>query len=456
MARTSFYSSRVDNARPHVRWKEADGNSLRAFWQLLRRNRNYRALWLGQTVSEIGDHFNSIAVLSLALHLTGSGLALGAVMIARVLPAVLAGPVAGVALDRLDRRKIMLSSDLVRAVVALAHILLLTWRLPWLLCLLSGMLTFASPFFTSGRSAILPRIAGPDELHTANALTQTTSWFTLAIGTMLGGLSTAQFGYRGAFVFNAFSFLVSAAAILALRSPEGHFRPEPLLGLPVRESHYQLFREGLGYMLRNPLILGIGLLQIGWSSGGGAAQVLFTLFGEVVFHRGSIGTGLIWSAAGVGLVVGGLFSHRIGERMGFAQYKHAVTISFLVMGLSYTAFSLMPIIWGAMFFIALSRIAMGTNSVLNRTILLTHVPDALRGRVLTSVDVLLHSSMMLSMGAAGIASTHYSPRQIGVAAGLLTASTALFWAWANAAGKLKEPEKIAPPRELERHAVTPA
>jgi hypothetical protein len=184
--------------------------------------------------------------------------------------------------------------------------------------------------------------------------------------------------------------------------------------------------------------------------------VLFTLFGEVVFHRGSTGTGLIWSAAGVGLVLGGLLSHGIGERLNFSQYKHAVTLSFLVMGLSYMTFSLMPTIWGAMIFIALSRVAMGTNSVLNRTILLTHVPDALRGRVFTSVDVLLNSSMMLSMGAAGMASVHYSPRQIGVAAGLLTASTALFWAWANAAGKLTEPAKSAAPREPERHAVTPA
>src|SRR5208283_1718787 len=197
-------------------------------------------------------------------------------------------------------------------------------------------------------------------LHTANALTQTTSWLTLAIGTMLGGISTAQFGYRGAFVFNAFSFLVSAAAIWVLRSPEGHFRPELLGGQPARESDWQLFREGIAYMLSNPLILGIGLLQIGWSSGGGAAQVLFTLFGEVVFKRGSTATGLIWSAAGIGLVLGGLLSHRIGERLSFTQYKYAVTLSFLVMGLSYMAFSLMPTIWAAMVFIALSRIAMGT------------------------------------------------------------------------------------------------
>jgi len=429
---------------------------LGSFWQLLLSNRNYRALWLGQTVSEIGDHFNSIAVLSLALHLTGSGAALGLVMIARVLPAVLAGPVAGVVLDRMDRRKVMLLSDAIRAVVALAHVLLLTWRLPWLLYLLSGLLTFASPFFTSGRSALLPRIARPEELHTANALTQTTSWLTLAIGTMLGGLSTAQFGYRGAFVFNAFSFVASAVAIWFLRSPEGDFRPEPRTGAAVRDSHWQLFREGLAYMGRHPLLLGIGLLQIGWSSGGGAAQVLFTLFGEVVFKRGSTGTGLIWSAAGAGLVIGGVFAHRIGQRLNFEQYKHAVTLSFLGMGLSYVGFSLMPTIWGAMFFIGLSRVAMGTNSVLNRTILLTCVPDGLRGRVFTSVDALLHASMMLSMGLAGIASMTYSPRQIGVVAGLLTASTAVFWAWANAAGKLVEPERSGVPNEEEHHPVTPA
>ncbi len=99
------------------------------FIDILRHNRNYRNCWLGQTVSEIGDHFNSIAVLSLALHLTGSGFTVGAVMIARVLPAILAGPVAGVVLDRLDRRKVMLASDLFRAAIALAHNLARGWSL---------------------------------------------------------------------------------------------------------------------------------------------------------------------------------------------------------------------------------------------------------------------------------------------------------------------------------------
>ena len=140
-----------------------------SFPQLLRSNRNYRYAWTGQVVSEIGDHFNNIAVFSLAMQTTGSGLIVSGVMLARAVPAILAGPLAGVLLDRVDRRKIMIASDLLRAVVALGFIAAVHAPRPWLLLLLSGLLMFASPFFTSGRAAILPRIASPGELHTANA-----------------------------------------------------------------------------------------------------------------------------------------------------------------------------------------------------------------------------------------------------------------------------------------------
>ncbi len=214
------------------------------FIDILRHNRNYCNCWLGQTVSEIGDHFNSVAVLSLALHLTGSGFTVGAVMIARVLPAVLAGPVAGVVLDRFDRRKVMIASDVLRFVIALLHILLLTYRQTWLLYTLSGLLMFASPFFNSGRSAILPRIASHDELHTANALTQTTSWLTLSIGTMLGGISTGVLGYKWAFFANALSFLFSTIAICSLRSSRRATSGRRARRGARRGSHYEEFPHG--------------------------------------------------------------------------------------------------------------------------------------------------------------------------------------------------------------------
>ena len=195
------------------------------FLSLLRDNRNYRYTWVGQVVSEIGDHFNNIAVFSLAMESTGSGLVVSGVMLSRAVPAVMAGPLAGVVLDRFDRRQIMIASDLVRALMAVGFIVTIHRHQPWLLYMFSAFLMFASPFFTSGRTSILPTIASQEELHTANSLTQTTQWTTLTVGTMAAGLSAAHLGYHWAFVLNSLSFLISAFCISRLHVGVS-FRPK--------------------------------------------------------------------------------------------------------------------------------------------------------------------------------------------------------------------------------------
>ena len=412
------------------------------FRELLSHNAAYRRLWIAQVVSEVGDHFNTIAVLSLTLHLTGSGLAVGGLMISRMLPTVIAGPVSGVFLDRLDRRKIMIASDLVRAVIALGFVLALTYRHSWLLYCLSALLTFASPFFTSGRLAILPRITTPEELHSANALTQTTAWVTLSIGTLLGGVSTMQFGYKWAFLANALSFVISAWFVGGIRSPAGHFRVERA-ARAAKTSGWHEFLESTRYIAAHPVILAIGLSQIGWASGGGAAQVLFTLYGEIVFRSGPAGIGLIWGFAGIGLVIGGLLAHRLGPRLDFVGYKRSIVLAFFVHGAAYVAFAVMPSIGGAIVFIALSRLGMGVCNVLNRTMLLTHVRDEFRGRVFSTFEMTVSLAMMGSLMGAGVASNYFSIRGIGVAAGILSTSTAFFWFAADLAGKLKEPAREA-------------
>ena len=414
------------------------------FSALLRGNSDYRRLWLAQIVSEVGDHFNTIAVLSLTLRITDSGLAVGAVMLSRVLPAMVAGPVAGVILDRFDRKQVMVASDVVRAIVAAGFVLAERHQSAPLLYILSALLMFASPFFTSGRMAILPRVTTPEELHTANALTQTTAWLTLTIGTMLGGVSTMKFGFEWAFVANAASFVVSALFIQGVHSPEGHFRA---LGKTQHHGGWSEFASSVRYIRGTPLVLAIGLTGVGWASGGGAAQVLFTMFGERVFNAGPAGVGFIWGFAGVGLVLGGLVGHRIGPRLTYPQFKRVVGWAFLVHGATYVAFSQAPTMAWAVTAIALSRCAMGVINVLNRTMLLTHVSDAFRGRVFANFEMLTNTAMMASLMAAGAASKNFDLRQIGFVAGCLSASTALFWLWANASGRLPEPRRTLPEME---------
>ena len=423
------------------------------FLQLLKTNRNYRYAWSGQVVSEIGDHFNNVAVFSLALANTRSGLVVTGVMLSRAIPAVMAGPVAGVILDRMDRKRIMIASDLIRAVVAIGFILAIPRSDTWLLYLLSALLMFASPFFTSGRSAILPTIANKAELHTANSLTQTTQWMTLTIGAFLGGTSVTQFGYKWAFTFNALSFLFSAACVSRLRVERGGFRAErTVLGEDKVVRPWHEYTEGLRYMRGSPLILGIALLGIGWASGGGAAQILFSLFGELVFNRGPAGIGYLWAAAGVGLLIGGAFAHWLGKRISFGAYKRTISICYVIHGGSYVIFSQMRNFQMALLFLAISRSAIAVSSVLNMSQLLRHVSNEFRGRVFATMETMQWSTMMLSMAGAGVASETWSPRSIGIASGLLSSSTAFFWLWANWTHRLPEPAREGvEPEEIEVH-----
>lgn len=420
------------------------------FTRLLRGNRNYRYTWLGQIVSEAGDHFNNVAVLSLAIQETHSGAVVAAIMLSRAIPAILAGPLAGILLDRFDRQRIMIGSDLVRGVIALGFIFAIGYKQTWMLYVLSALLMIASPFFTSGRSAILPSIATDDELHTANSLTQTTGWMTLAVGAFFGGTTVARFGYQVAFIFNSLSFFFSAICIGNLHSARGHFRAQSqsLDETQVARPWHE-YREGLGYMVRSPLILGIALIGVGWASGGGAAQVLFTLFSELVFKRGAQGLGELWGIAGLGLLIGGVIGNRLGKRMGFENYKKTVFFCYLLHGGAYIVFSQMRH-WGwALVFMGISRASVAVSSVLNWSKLLKHVDDRYRGRVFSTVETMNWSTMMLSMMGAGMASQYFGIRAIGAVSGLLSSSTALFWGWANWTHKLREPAETASEAELE-------
>lgn len=406
--------------------------------ELLRRNHNYRLLWSGQLVSEVGDHFNNIAVFSMAIRQDHGGLLVGGVLIARALPMLIAGPMAGVVLDRMDRRRVMIASDLIRGCIALLFILSIGQSDNTLLFLLSALLMFASPFFTSGRNSILPVVAPGEQLIPANALTQITAWGTTGVGAFLGGASVAVFGYEGAFVINALSFFLSAACLLGFRCRSDAFLPGQ--DATKRTFHpVQEFIEGLNYLRREPLLLAIALIGVGWATGGGAAQILFSVFGETVFRRGPSGIGIIWGCAGCGLVLGGVIANQLNKRLDFQGYKQTVAIAYLLHGAFYVAFAWERNFGLALVFIALSRAAGAAASVVNYSKVLQYAEDQYRGRVFATMETMTWATMMISLVAAALATERYDPRLIAAIAGCLSASTALFWAWANASGHLSLP-----------------
>ena len=283
-------------------------------------------------------------------------------------------------------------------------------------------------------------------------MTQLTQWSTTTIGAFLGGFSVSVFGYQLAFVFNAVSFLFSAWCIWHLSVDKGFKADRTDLAEDKVMRPWHEYAEGLRYMRSLPLILAIGLVAVGWATGGGAAQILFSIFGEQVFHRGPAGIGIIWGCAGIGLVVGAVFAHRIGRTLSFRGYKRTISICYVLHGGAYVLFSQSRNFAWALFFIGLSRAAVAVSSVLNFSQLLRHVSDEFRGRVFATVETWTWLTMMLSMGIAGLASIHVSPRVIGVWSGILSSTTAIFWAWANIKGRLPEPELAGiDPDEVEVH-----
>jgi predicted MFS family arabinose efflux permease len=276
----------------------------------------------------------------------------------------------------------------------------------------------------------------------------------VTIGSFLGGASVSSFGYRIAFLFNALSFLFSAACISRLRSGQGDgFRAErSTVGEDKIARPWHEYIAGLRYMRASPLILGIGLVGVGWATGGGAAQILFSLFGEQVFHRGPSGIGVIWGCAGIGLICGALLANAIGRKIRFETYKRLISICYVIHGGAYVLFSQAPRFGMALFFIGLSRGAVAVSSVLNTSQLLRHVSNDYRGRVFSTIETWNWMTMMISMAIAGLASDHTSPRVIGAWSGVFSSVTAVFWGWANFTGRLPEPALSGvEPEEVEVH-----
>jgi hypothetical protein len=163
----------------------------------------------------------------------------------------------------------------------------------------------------------------------------------------------------------------------------------------------------------------------------------------VVFNRGAAGIGMVWGCAGLGLLSGGIFANWLGNRLSYKGYKLTVLIDVIVHGGAYVLFSCEKRFDLALLFIFISRVGMAINSVLNYSYLLRTVANRYRGRVFVTVDTFEWAMMMVSMMGAGVASMYYNPRVIGVVAGLLSSTTAIFWVWANWTGRLPLPALAA-------------
>ena len=395
---------------------------------LLRNNKNYRALWLSQVVSLLGDWFNLIASASLVARLSGSGLAIGALFLARLLPPFVLGPVAGVVADRFDRRKILIASDVLRAVVVLGFLLVRTEQHIWLIYSLTVLQLSISAFFEPARAAILPNIVKREDLVTANALSGTTWSVMLAIGAALGGLAAAVFGITIAFILDSITFLVSAWFVSQLYLPATAGSQE---ADSESAAGWQSFVTGLRYLRRHPPVLVIALLKATAALGFGGMAVVEVTFSKEIFPIGDDGSGtlgLIFFVAGLGTGLGPLVARRITGDNIIAMHW-TILFTYVASFIGYMITGWAPILLVLLIGTFIRTVGGGTIWVYSSSLLQMIVPSKYLGRVFAFDIAIMTLASSISTLWVGWArdSLGFSPYQISLVQGIIPFVAMIGW-----------------------------
>ncbi|MFP5262780.1 MAG: MFS transporter [Blastocatellia bacterium] len=444
--------------------------------ELLRGNKNFRRLWAGQLISELGTWFSFIAELGLVRMFSGTALATTALLVARLLPFLLVAPVAGVFVDRRSRKRIMIATDLLRALVALSYLGAASLGSVWAVCVCSAMMSSLAVFFEAAKNASIPNLVSPRELLTANVLMFSTRFLQFTLGSALGGVTAARFGYNIAFVVDSVSFVASASYIAvipatmmrkgrqggagavvtaaaasphnsagegdrlitqsgdALTAGDAGRMPAPAPEQQAGQAPIQFFtdlREGLAYIWATSFVRAAIMVNVGWAVGGGMNNVLYDQIGGHLFaegERGDWSVAMLFTAAGVGLFLGMLLARRAGAWVARERRAtHFIGWSLVVHGILFSMAGLMPSLGLIALCIAMSRLVIAMEFGVQETLVMKIVPDEYRGRVFTTDRSLELAMMTVSMIVGGWLLKWFSPLTMLMVSGALSASPGVVW-----------------------------
>ena len=399
------------------------------YLELLRSNRGFRFLWFGQVVSQMGDWFDTIAVYTIALTLTGSSRSVALIMVARFLPSVVMGPLSGVIADRFSRRTIMIASDIVRAVVVLGFLFVRRPDQMWLIYVLTVLQLAFSTFFEPAKTAAIPSIVSDRELVPANAIASVTWSVMLTLGAAIGGFVAGSFGTNAAFVLDSLTFVASAMLISTVRFPKRVERPKTKLTVGKALGITDTI-EGAHYVRHRPRVLAYLLVKTSWGMGGGILTLL-AVFGERIFPvagKAATGIGVLFTARGIGTAFGPILARRwTGETR--TQMQTAVGIAFLMGGTFYIAFGVSRSFAWALVFLAVAHMGGSILWVFSTVLLQKTVEDNFRGRVFAAEMALVTLTMATSNYVVGELMDRFgfSPRWVTVGVGVFFLMPGITW-----------------------------
>ena len=371
---------------------------------LLHRSPSFGLLFVATAGSSVGTYVAATALTLDIWERTHSGKWIAALLIADFLPIVVIGMLLGPLVDRLSRRRLMITSDLGRFGVFAA--------LPFVdspagIVVLAGFAGVATGFFRPAAYAGLPNLVSDDELANANSLLQTVENGAWMVGPLIGAAMVGLWSPHVPYVVNAVTFLISAALVSRIR--ESQLRSEESL----TQGHWRDVADGIRLVLtakplRTVLVVW-NIVAIATAS----LNVAEVVFATDVLGAGDIGFGALVAASGLGLVLGSYLAAPALAKVGLRRH-YAGSIALMAVGLGGAAGS--PSIWFAVPFVVGSSAGNGAAIVCNQLLVQKGAPDRYRGRVLTTIMSSNFAVLGLAMAGAGVLTDVVGARWVLVSA----------------------------------------
>lgn len=391
---------------------------MRAGFELLRRERDFRRVYLASLVSMTGDWFALVPLVTLLAELTGGGLYGGLTLAVDTLLFALVSPYGGLVADRVDRRRVLVATEAVSAVAVLLLLGVADRGSAWLAVVSIAVVAAAKGLYGPASSAALPNLVDPADLPTANVLVGTAWGTMLAVGAAASGLLAAATSPRVCFLVDAVSFAVSAGLIALTRRP----MQQPRTGPPgsLRSDLATAWRFGRGNAPVRALLFakpGVGL--------GNGTLVLFPLYATQLFGVGAVGTGLLYAGRGLGALAWPLIVRPGLRRPGVLPVVCGASMALFAAG--YLGMAAAPVFGLSLAFVVLAHLGGGANWTMSGYGLQVLVPDDVRGRVFSADWTLATLAIGASQVAAGVLSGHVPLRWLTAGFALVTAGYTVTW-----------------------------
>ena len=358
------------------------------------RNRSFTLLWIGQLISSMGSALTALAASILVYRVTGSAQSVGLMLIATSGPTLVIGLIAGVFVDRFDRKRIILISDLIRAILIFLIPFLIPFNINWLYMIVA-LTSAVTQFFDSAHASILPEVASEKELSAATSLMAVSSLGSTTVGFAVAGFIATSLNIEWAFYLDGFSFLISALLILFTRVP----------ALPVTEDTSlraigRNLRAGFNVVGKTPILRSLFIVIAPIYLIFGLEISLFLPFTLRELGGTELHFGLQEAAEAIGIAMGSIGMARLADRIRAGQW---LAISYLSMAAAMIVYSFSHSVWLAILMMGISGLLNAPSFIGEQLVIQRAAPREMRGRVNSSYFVVRDVMYVTGMALAGLA-----------------------------------------------------